>query len=222
MPPPPPAAVLFDLDGTLIATRRLYLESFADAMEPILGRRPPHEWFMERRPRAEVRFLRELAGEADHPEVMERFYRSYEERHDRDFEGVYAGVEEMLEGVRGAGLPLGIVTGKSRRSWEITSPRVPLGEFGVAVFDDDVPAPKPDPTGLRRAAEALGVSPERVLYVGDSGSDLEAARRAGARGLAVLWAKKAHEVAGFRERARGLGAGAVEAPGEVVRILVGA
>jgi HAD superfamily hydrolase (TIGR01549 family) len=221
MPPAPsPAAVLFDLDGTLIATRRLYLESFADAMEPILGRRPPHEWFMERRPRAEVRFLLELAGEVAHAEVMERFYRSYEARHDRDFEGIYEGVKEMLETLRGAGLPLGIVTGKSRRSWEITSRRVRLGEFGVTVFDDDVPAPKPDPTGLFRAAEALDVPPDRVLYVGDSGSDLEAARRAGARGLAVLWAKRSHEVDGFRERARTLGAGAVALPGEVTRLVL--
>ena len=215
----PPFAVLFDLDGTLIATRRLYLESFADALEPLLGRRPSHDWFMERRPRAEVRFLRELAGDEHHPVVMERFYRSYEERHDRDFEGVYRGVEELLAELRRLDLPLGLVTGKSRRSWEITSRRVRLGDFRVRVFDDDVPAPKPDPTGLLRAAEALGAAPEEVVYVGDSDSDLMAARAAGARGVAVLWPKKPHEVEEFRGLARKLDAVALERPDELLAVL---
>jgi len=219
--PAGPAAVLFDLDGTLIATRRLYLESFADALEPVFRRRPTHEWFMARNPRAEVRFLRELAGDEAHPGVMERFYVAYEERHDRDFEGIYDGVEEMLAGVRARGVPMGIVTGKSRRSWDITSRRVSLGEFGVRVFDDDVPAPKPDPAGLRRAAETLGVSVERVLYLGDSASDLEAAHAAGARAFGVLWPKRPDEIEGFRRLAHALGGRVLRHPAELEAVLVG-
>jgi pyrophosphatase PpaX len=217
--PAPPSAVLFDLDGTLIATRRLYLESFADALEPVLGRRPGHDWLMERRPRAEVRFLSEVGGPEAHPQVMERFYEAYERRHDQDFEGVYPGVDDLLSGLRREGLPTGIVTGKSRRAWGITSPRVALGEFALHVFDDDVPAPKPDPAGLGRALSDLRVRPEEVLYVGDSPTDLEAARAAGVLPVAALWPKKEEEVAPFRSLARSLGGIVVSAPAKLTALL---
>lgn len=42
-PARPPAAVLFDLDGTLADTYRLYLESYRRALEPFLGRAPTDE-----------------------------------------------------------------------------------------------------------------------------------------------------------------------------------
>ena len=45
---------------------------------------------------------------------------------------------------------------------------------------------KPDPTGLLRAVGALGTPKERCLYVGDSLTDAETARRAGVRFAAVL------------------------------------
>ena len=210
--PAPIRAVLFDLDGTLVATRRLYLEAFADALEPVLGRRPGHDEMMALRPRAEIRFLRELGGEAAHAIVMERFYRSYQRRHDGDFQGIYPGVLEMLVSLRSLELPLGLVTGKSRRSWGVTGPRVGLGPFPVAVFDDDVPRSKPDPSGLQAAILALSQrgmvdleAPGEVLYVGDSSTDLEAAAAAGVRPGAVLWSKRAHERPRFQEQAEALG-----------------
>ena len=221
-------AVLFDLDGTLVATRRLYLEAFADALEPVLGRRPGHEEMMALRPRAEVRFLRELGGEEAHFAVMERFYRAYENRHDQDFEGIYPGVQEMLARLRSLGTPMGLVTGKSRRSWGVTSPRVKLGPFSVAVFDDDVPRSKPDPSGLRAAvlelAQAGALRPDgidEVLYVGDSPTDLEAAAGAGVRPGAALWSKRPHERDAFRARAEALGGIAFATPAGLVEVVQG-
>lgn len=210
-----PTGIIFDLDGTLIATRRLYLESFADALEPVLGRRPTHDEMMELRPRAERRFLEEVGGREAHAGVMERFYASYRDRHPHDFEGVYDGVPLMLEGLRRTALPLGIVTGKSRRSWAITEPHAGLGAFQVSVFDEDVPAAKPDPSGLRLALERLGLTPERVIYVGDSSTDLEAARAAGMRPGAVLWSKRESERDAFARLAEKVGAQVFQTPAEV-------
>ncbi|HEX5724842.1 MAG TPA: HAD hydrolase-like protein, partial [Longimicrobiaceae bacterium] len=51
------AAVLFDLDGTLIDTFHLYLESYRRALEPFLGYRPTIEEFAAHRPASERRFL---------------------------------------------------------------------------------------------------------------------------------------------------------------------
>jgi pyrophosphatase PpaX len=222
-----PRAVLFDLDGTLVATRRLYLESFADALEPVLGRRPGHEEMMALHPRAEVRFLMELGGREAHGAVMERFYRSYRARHDTDFQGVYHGVPEMLSRFRSAGTLLGLVTGKSRESWRVTRPRAALGAFAVAVFDDDVPAPKPDPAGILQAITALGkaapggsLTPDQALYVGDSPTDLEAAAKAGVRPGAVLWSKREHERRHFRQQAEAVGGLAFPTPEHLVRAVL--
>jgi pyrophosphatase PpaX len=210
--PVPAPPVLFDLDGTLIATRRLYLEAFADALEPELGHRPDHDGMMRLRPRAEARFLREVGGAAAHGRVMARFYESYTRRHPADFEGVYPGIREMLSGLRAAGRILGIVTGKSRRAWTITRPHADLGPFTTHVFDDDVEAPKPDPSGLRLALERIARPPEGAAYAGDSATDLEAAASAGLIPVAVLWSKRDHERTGFAALARELGGYAVETP----------
>ncbi len=225
------SGLLFDLDGTLIATRRLYLEAFADALEPVVGHRPSHDEMMALRPRAEVRFLRQVTqtavGNGPHVEaaaegVLERFFAAYQRRHEKDFEGVYHDVPQMLSHARSTGLPLGLVTGKSRRSWGITSAFVELGPFDPMVFDDDVPRSKPDPTGLRLALEALGTPARETLYVGDSTTDLEAAAHAGVIPVGVLWSKRSHEREPFAEAAREWGGEVLERPGDLAGFLASA
>jgi pyrophosphatase PpaX len=188
---PPPAAILFDLDGTLIDTYRLYLECYRRALEPHLGHAPTDAEIAARRPASERRFLTdwlgEQHGEACHAEVRRLYAELYREMH----EGVYEGVPEMLSGLRSAGLRLGIVTGKGREAWEVTRAASELGAFDVVVTDDDVHAAKPDPGGLLAAVEALRVAPEQAVYVGDSTVDMKAGRNAGMRIGAALWAKTA-------------------------------
>jgi pyrophosphatase PpaX len=218
---PLPSAILFDLDGTLIATRRLYVQAFADALEPVVGNRLTEPEIMERVPRAERRFLAELAGREHASATLERFYESYARRHDQDFQGVYTGIPEALSDLRMRSVAMGIVTGKSRRSWEITAPRIGLGPFHPTVFDDDVPAQKPHPAGLELALQHLGLTPEEAIYVGDSLTDLEAAAAAGVRAAAVLWSKKAEEVEGFRRESLDRGARLVASPAELLDLVDG-
>ena len=56
----------------------------------------------------------------------------------------------------------------------------------IVVGGEDVSCPKPDPEGLRHALSVLGVSPQEVLYVGDSIVDAETARAAGVDFAGVL------------------------------------
>ena len=85
------------------------------------------------------------------------------------------------------GLSLGIVSTKYRYRIEAVLRREALLEqFAVIVGGEDVSAHKPDPEGLLMAMAALGSSPEGTLYVGDSVTDAEAARRAKVPFVAVL------------------------------------
>jgi HAD superfamily hydrolase (TIGR01549 family) len=187
----PPAAVLLDLDGTLIDTYRLYLESYRRALEPHLGYAPSDDEIAGRHPSSERGFLVDWlgaeAGAACHAEVR----RWYAELHPSLGEGMYDGVREMLDALRGAGLRLGIVTGKGRDAWAVTEAAIDLGAFEVIVTDDDVRAAKPDPAGLLAAADALGIAPARAVYVGDTAADMRAGRNAGMRIGAALWPKTA-------------------------------
>jgi pyrophosphatase PpaX len=213
-------AVLFDLDGTLIATKALYLEAYRRAVEPYVRDELTHADILALKPTSEVAFIRAVVAATDFEACREDFYRAYHELHAGMFEGVYPGIPELLGAVRAAGIPTGIVTGKSRRSWEVTSALVSLGPFDVLVFDDDVRAPKPDPHGLELALELLGVSPTDAVYVGDTMTDLRAARAAGVRPITTLWARAEADRAELARSARSEGAHAVvERPADLRGVL---
>jgi pyrophosphatase PpaX len=216
-----PEAVLFDLDGTLIATKALYLEAYRTAVEPYVRRELTRDDILALRPTSELAFIRAVVAESEVDACLEDFYQAYETLHDTMFEGVYPGIVDLLDSLRAAGTPMGIITGKSRRSWDVTRQIISLGPFDVLVFDDDVPAPKPDPRGLELALEFLDVAPERAVYVGDTMSDLRAAKAAGLHPITVLWARSEDDRSELADQAREEGALAVVARPEELRHLLG-
>jgi pyrophosphatase PpaX len=194
-----PSAVLFDLDGTLIDTYHLYLESYRRALEPVIGRAIGPEDVAEQRPSSERHFLEDWLGAEQAAACHASMLEHYRVLHGAMCEGIYDGVREMLAALRAAGIPLGIVTGKGRAAWEITARSLDLGRFEVVVTEDDATEPKPHPGGLQKALAALGVEPAAAAYIGDSPGDLEAGRRAGMRVGGALWPKTAPgEPAQFR------------------------
>ncbi|HEX6589208.1 MAG TPA: HAD-IA family hydrolase [Longimicrobiales bacterium] len=213
-----PVTVLFDLDGTLIDTKGLYLECYRRAVEPRLARRPSDDELMALRPRSELRFLGALVPPHELDACLADFWMHYDALHASHFGGVYDGVPELLSSLRAKGHPMGIVTGKSRRSWEITGPIAALGPFDVVVLDDDVPAAKPDPHGIRVALDRLGTPPARAIYVGDTMSDVLAARAASVLPVAAIWGRRS-DPQGFAERAAVEGARVVHHPGDIAALL---
>ena len=212
-------AVIWDVDGTLVSTKDLYLECYRRALEPYLGRRLTDEDLLGMRPHSELAVLR--SGAADKYEAcMQDFARHYAELHPTHFGGVYDGVAETLQELRGRGIRNGIVTGKSRSSWEITLTHTQLGEFDVIVVDDDVANPKPDPEGILQAVEVLKVDPAHAIYVGDSPTDMEAAIAAGVKPAAALWSKSAEWREHFLKRVHGLaGVRILDQPRDVLTLI---
>lgn len=185
--------VLFDLDGTLIDSGRLYAECYRRAFAAELDEPPTFEQMLARRPASERVFLLDWFGDEVGGRIHRRVVEAYAELAPAHLGGFYDGVPEMLEALAAGGVRMGIVTGKSRAAFEATTRCVDLSAFEVVVLEDDVPAPKPDPTGIQRALEALGAQPEEAVYVGDTPMDAEAARRAAMTAAAALWPRPPEE-----------------------------
>ncbi len=79
---------------------------------------------------------------------------------------------------------LAIVTGRSRTGVQTIFERQPIGElFEVAISAQDYQNPKPHPEPLLLALKQLGLDPDEAVYIGDSHTDIEAAREAGMRSI---------------------------------------
>jgi hydrogenase expression/formation protein HypE len=91
--------------------------------------------------------------------------------------------KELLELLKSKQIPFGIIT-RNRHSMVLRSLEnftgIKAEDFAVILTRDDSYAPKPDPEGIRVAAEKMGVPVEEVLVVGDFRYDIQAGERAGA------------------------------------------
>jgi len=181
-----PKMILIDVDGTLVDSVP-DLAFCVDAMMEQLGR-PPHgeaavrNWVgngVERLVRRAL--IGRLDGEPDEAEferALPIFLALYREN-TSGRSHLYPGVREGLDYLKEAGYPLGCVTNKAA---QFTEPLLrDLGvrdDFSIVVSGNTLPRKKPDPLPLLHAAEHFGVQPADALMVGDSVSDVKAARAA--------------------------------------------
>ena len=182
-----PGAVLFDLDGTLADTA----PDLGAALNHLrLARGLPELPIATVRPYASMGargLLRAGFGlapeDAGYDELRDAFLERYEQGlcvHTR----LFPGMADLLGALEARGTAWGIVTNKTER---FTVPLV--AALGVkpacVVCGDTTPHAKPHPAPLLHAAAALGLAPERCCYVGDDLRDVQAARAAGMRSVAV-------------------------------------
>ncbi|MGM0529844.1 MAG: HAD family hydrolase [Bacteroidota bacterium] len=197
------SGILFDLDGTLINTRELYREVYRYVVQPYVRKPLTTEDIRGSKPTPEREFIRRCVPEKEREQAFRRFLRHYSNFHDSHFGGTYEGVQEMLDNLRKLNYPIGIVTGKSREAWKITSEKCALGHFDVIITDDDVDQNKPNLEGLQMALNKLKLENTNTLYAGDHLSDFRIARDAGVNFAATLWSKTAGEQAEFKKELEG-------------------
>lgn len=180
------AAVLFDLDGTLIDTVELIRLSFRHATSTVLGEAIPDELTMAGVGRPLLRQFGDLAP--GHEEELLRVYRAFNTAHHDELARAYPGTREALALLKDRGFRMGVVTSKGRASAEHGLSAFGLSEFfEVIVTADDVPVHKPDPYPLRYAALSMHVDLGYCVYLGDSPHDMLAAVAGGAVAVAALW-----------------------------------
>ncbi len=173
---PAPAALLFDLDGVLVDSYRVWFHLLNAAAEawsyPSISPALFDECWGQGVQADRERFY----PDHDIP-AIDAFYAAHFEDH-IDHLDVPAGVPELFEALRTRGLPSAVVTntpnplaGAVVRHAGATPDHV--------IGGTDVPNAKPAPDMLVLAAERVGVPPSSCWMIGDSAYDRDAARAAG-------------------------------------------
>jgi phosphoglycolate phosphatase len=176
--------LVFDLDGTLIDSRR----DLADAANALIVERGGRPLAVdaiaamvgEGAAMLIRRALRAAGTDLDVQRDLKRFLELYDERlleHTR----LYDGTREMLETVSGS-RPLALLTNKPQRPTERILEGLGIASFFKWVIGGDTPhGRKPDPAGLASLIAAAGTTAGETLMVGDSAIDLKTARAGGVR-----------------------------------------
>ena len=183
-----PFAVLFDLDGTLIDSIELILNSAEHAFRDREGYVPSSaEWLTGVGIPLATMFRRYARDDADVDALIAK-YREYQlANHDR-LVRCYDEVVDVVDGLRARGHPLGIVTSKTGWLAQRGIDNVGLRRhFDLIIGCDMCNRHKPDPEPVRMALDRLGYEPDEAVFVGDSIYDMEAGNAAGVITIAALW-----------------------------------
>lgn len=195
-----PSAVLFDLDGTLVDSERLWLDTIRLRLE-IAGTPVTPELLAGFEGLASVDAARALSrtiGLSAHESVVAA---ELEDLTIDAFAGRLPwirGAEEALSSLRRDGIPVALVTSSTRRWVDAVEESVRLGPFDAVVTADDVQHTKPHPEPYLRAAALLGLDPRACLVFEDSPVGVRAAAAAGCRVVQVR--PGAHGVTGSADR----------------------
>jgi pyrophosphatase PpaX len=185
---PRPTAVLFDLDGTLIDSVELIVNSALYAFEKC-GHPPPaaEEWLADVGLPLRTMFGRFINDESAMDELIAG-YREYQlANHDR-LVRPYDEVTATLTALHDRGHALAVVTSKSEPLARRGLTHVGLdGFFDVIVGLESCTRHKPDPEPVHVALDRLGLRPPDAAFVGDSPHDMAAGRAAGVTTVAALW-----------------------------------
>jgi phosphoglycolate phosphatase len=182
-----PGMVLIDVDGTLVDSVPDLAYCVDTMMKelgmPGRGEKRVRHWVGNGVERLVKRALvNQLDGEPDEAlyaralPVFEALYRDNTSKRSR----IYPGVQEALDFLQSTGVRIGCVTNKDS---QFTLPLLrDLGVhdyFETVICGDMVERKKPDPQPLLQASEQLATEPQASMMIGDSMSDVNAARAAG-------------------------------------------
>ena len=186
-PPGASTAVLFDMDGLLIDSEPLWLESETAVMAR-LGAAWTEQDQAQLLGGSLERTVCYLLGKATRPAppavVAEWLMSDIADRVRRDGVPVQPGARELLASVRAAGLPHALVTSSERAFMEAVLASTGM-RFDVLVCADDVTATKPDPEPYLLAAKLVGVDPACCFALEDSPNGVASAEAAGCQVIAV-------------------------------------
>ncbi|EJW18979.1 pyrophosphatase PpaX [Paenibacillus alvei] len=186
--------VLFDLDGTIIDTNELIIETFLHVLRDKTPSPFTREHIIPSMGLTLEEQIRIFTGQ-DQVDELVAAYREYNvTRHD-ELVREFPYVKEVMAELHASGIQLGVVTTKMRATTERALRMFGLIDYlSTIVTVQDVTHPKPHPEPVLRAVEALKADPVQTIMVGDSPADIQAANAAGVVSCGVAWSLKGEAV----------------------------
>ena len=178
--------VLFDMDGTLLDSEKLWdvaLEDLATALGGDLSPRARRHMVGSSLARS-IAIMHDALGIDADPESSGASDRAAAELF-RTSLVWKPGARKLLHAVHDAGVPAALVTSTHRRLTEIALDTLGRELFAASVCGDEVVRPKPHPEPYLTAAALIGAAPDRCVAIEDSPSGIAAAEAAGCAVLAV-------------------------------------
>ncbi|WP_019153701.1 pyrophosphatase PpaX [Robertmurraya massiliosenegalensis] len=181
--------LLFDLDGTLIDTNELIIQSFLHTLEQYY----PGDYKREDVLPFMGPTLTETFASMNEEKVEEMtdVYRTFNLANHDALVTEFEGVKETVATLKEKGFKLGIVTTKRLAVVKKGLALTKLDSyFDVIVAIDHVTKPKPDPEPVLKALEQLDSKPEEAIMVGDNFHDIVGGKNAGTKTAGVAWSLK--------------------------------
>ena len=188
-------ALIFDLDGTLIDSKRDLIFS-VNAMLEEMGREQLREetisgYIGHGAPQLVSQALGDGATEVERERAL-KFFLAYYEDHKMDSTCAYPGVPEALEKL--AAFPMAVLTNKPVRISVRILEGLRLAKYFRAVYGgNSFETKKPDPLGALTILRGLGAAPVEAMLIGDSEVDVQTARNAGTFAAAVNYGFGTHD-----------------------------
>ena len=189
--------IVFDLDGTLIDSRKDLANSI-NAMLTEFDRQPlPEEIIAEYIGDGAGMLVRRALGDPDDEKFVESALASFLNHyrvHKLDYTYVYDGVFDALDALK-AGRQMAVLTNKPIRPAEAICEALELSPYFFRIYGgNSFGTKKPDPEGLTTLIREAGVLPDETVMVGDSDVDILTARRAKTWAIGCRYGLSSHTV----------------------------
>lgn len=193
-------ACIFDLDGTLTDTLESLTYSVNATLQELgFGQITPDQCkaFVGHGARRLIEDSLKATGDEEASkieEAMEAYGRIFKKNCTYHVKP-YAGIVEMLDELKKLGIKLAVLSNKPHpQTKDVVETFFEKGTFLIVQGQCETLPRKPDPTGLRMILEALCVSKEECLYIGDSDVDMRTGGFAGVDTIGVPWGFRSKEV----------------------------
>lgn len=178
--------LLFDLDGTLLDTTQLIINSFKHTFQQHYQKELDNQEIFEYFGKP-LRTAMENLG-ADKVDQLIQTYREYNLAHHDELTTAFCGVTEVIQNLYNEGIYLAIVTSKTKGTAIRGLKLFDLHKyFHTIIGVEECLQHKPHPAPVLLALNSLGLTAEDCLMIGDSPADIASAQSAGVKTAAVRW-----------------------------------
>lgn len=182
--------VLFDLDGTIVDTNELIIESFLHVLNDKLAMQITRDQLIPQMGGPLVDQFQYFTGRSIVDQQVADYRKYNLMRHD-EMVSVFPYVNEVVQAFAKHGIKMGVVTTKMRDTTKRVLQMFDLLPYMQTVVTlEDVEHAKPHPEPVQRALDALQAEPKETVMVGDSSFDILSAQQAGVCSAGVAWSLK--------------------------------